>query len=255
LYFYGARWYDDYLNRWIQPDIIISDPGNSIDWDRYAYARNNPVKYIDPNGHEVKCPQNDCDKPLFVFDYSNLGLGRFVNALAMTAIEVVASPVCWLVVGCHVDWGNNIIIGPTGAESMHNAIAGSANPIAMVASPWAPKTGSIFLQFLPENFRENLMRLTGLSDEAFKGLQAHHVLPQAFRKDFAAAGLNVDDPVFGTWVDSTHQKWTQAYQDAWNEFLDPFRKNDTHPTIEQVFAYAESLADRFGFEWARPPMK
>jgi len=47
LYYYGARWLDPYLNRWIQPDTIIPDPGNPIDLDRFAYARNNPVKYID----------------------------------------------------------------------------------------------------------------------------------------------------------------------------------------------------------------
>ncbi len=43
IYFYGARWYDPYLNRWIQPDNIIPDPGNPTDLDRYVYVRNNPV--------------------------------------------------------------------------------------------------------------------------------------------------------------------------------------------------------------------
>ncbi len=51
LYYYGARWYDPYLNRWIQPDTIIPDPFSSQDWDRYAYVRNNPVRYTDPSGH------------------------------------------------------------------------------------------------------------------------------------------------------------------------------------------------------------
>jgi RHS repeat-associated protein len=52
LYFYGSRWYDPYLNRWIQPDSIIPDPGNPTDLDRYAYARNNPTNYVDPSGHD-----------------------------------------------------------------------------------------------------------------------------------------------------------------------------------------------------------
>jgi len=43
--------YDIYLNRWTSPDTILPDPYNSLDWDRYSYARNNPVKYVDPNGH------------------------------------------------------------------------------------------------------------------------------------------------------------------------------------------------------------
>jgi len=51
LYFYNARWYDPYLNRWTQPDSIIPETYHPLDWDRYSYARNNPVKYVDPDGH------------------------------------------------------------------------------------------------------------------------------------------------------------------------------------------------------------
>ncbi|MDD5760081.1 MAG: Tox-REase-5 domain-containing protein [Desulfobulbaceae bacterium] len=51
LYFYNARWYDPALGRFIQPDSIIPDPGNPLDWDRYQYARSNPLKYADPDGH------------------------------------------------------------------------------------------------------------------------------------------------------------------------------------------------------------
>jgi RHS repeat-associated protein len=90
LYFYGSRWYDDYLNRWIQPDSIIpsnggsfspltvdyhetqfldqlnqenrkrledsqekapSVPTNSLAFDRYSYSFNNPLVYSDPDGH------------------------------------------------------------------------------------------------------------------------------------------------------------------------------------------------------------
>jgi RHS repeat-associated protein len=46
LYFYNARWYDSYLNRWLQPDSIVPDPYNILDYDRYSYARNNPVRYL-----------------------------------------------------------------------------------------------------------------------------------------------------------------------------------------------------------------
>lgn len=91
LLFYNARWYDPYLNRWIQPDTIIpsendnntqltvdyhetqfleqlnkkNNPStdksqeksplnttNSLAFDRYAYANNNPIRYNDPTGHK-----------------------------------------------------------------------------------------------------------------------------------------------------------------------------------------------------------
>jgi RHS repeat-associated protein len=51
LYFYNARFYDPSLGRFISADTIIPNPGNVLDWDRYSYVRNNPLKYIDPTGH------------------------------------------------------------------------------------------------------------------------------------------------------------------------------------------------------------
>ena len=64
LYYYGARWLDPALGRWIQPDSLIPDLGNPIDLDRFAYARNNPVKYFDPSGH-ISCEKlgtEECDE-------------------------------------------------------------------------------------------------------------------------------------------------------------------------------------------------
>jgi RHS repeat-associated protein len=51
IYYYGARWYDSYLNRWIQPDSIIPDQFDPQSWDRFSYVRNNPVNRVDPTGH------------------------------------------------------------------------------------------------------------------------------------------------------------------------------------------------------------
>jgi RHS repeat-associated protein len=58
LMFYNARWYDPTLGRFAQADTIIPDARNSQVWDRYAYTLNNPIRYIDPSGHSVACP--DC---------------------------------------------------------------------------------------------------------------------------------------------------------------------------------------------------
>jgi RHS repeat-associated protein len=51
LYFFNARWYDPYITQFTQPDSIIPDPYNPLDWDRYSFVRNNPVTYIDADGH------------------------------------------------------------------------------------------------------------------------------------------------------------------------------------------------------------
>jgi RHS repeat-associated protein len=51
LYFYGARWYDSSLGRFLSADSIVPNPGDPQAWDRYAYVDNNPVKFVDPSGH------------------------------------------------------------------------------------------------------------------------------------------------------------------------------------------------------------
>ena len=52
LLFYNARFYDPSLARFIQADTVV--PGGVQGLDRYAYSYNNPVKYTDPNGHDVE---------------------------------------------------------------------------------------------------------------------------------------------------------------------------------------------------------
>ncbi len=55
MYYYGARWYDPALGHFIQPDTIVPDPANGLDYHRYGYVRFNPLKYNDPTGHQASC--------------------------------------------------------------------------------------------------------------------------------------------------------------------------------------------------------
>jgi len=57
LYFYGARWYDSSLGRFLSPDSIVPKPGNPQSLNRYAYVLNNPLRYTDPTGHSPVCIQ------------------------------------------------------------------------------------------------------------------------------------------------------------------------------------------------------
>lgn len=51
LYNYGARLYDPEIGRFISPDTIVPDYRNPQALNRYAYAVNNPMRYVDPTGH------------------------------------------------------------------------------------------------------------------------------------------------------------------------------------------------------------
>ena len=41
------------------PDTLIPDPSNPLDFNRYGYARYNPLKYTDPSGHCAETPDDD----------------------------------------------------------------------------------------------------------------------------------------------------------------------------------------------------
>jgi RHS repeat-associated protein len=55
LYDFLYREYSPVQGRWISPDpagLAAVDPTNPQSWNRYAYALNSPVRYIDPTGLE-----------------------------------------------------------------------------------------------------------------------------------------------------------------------------------------------------------
>jgi RHS repeat-associated protein len=52
LYYYGGRYYDPQLGRFIQPDPTIPDPTSSQSFNRYSYCGNNPLNAVDPSGFD-----------------------------------------------------------------------------------------------------------------------------------------------------------------------------------------------------------
>ena len=60
LYYYGARYYDPVAGRFISADPAPpapSDPSRG----RYAYGRNNPLRFTDPSGlKECETYDDDC---------------------------------------------------------------------------------------------------------------------------------------------------------------------------------------------------
>jgi RHS repeat-associated protein len=53
LLYYNARYYDPALGMFLSPDTVVPDAGTVIDYNRFLYARGNPLKYNDPSGHCV----------------------------------------------------------------------------------------------------------------------------------------------------------------------------------------------------------
>jgi len=75
LYYYGARYYDSRLSRWISADPALDKylPNgnnnlqgmggvfNSVNLDVYHYAGLNPIKFTDPDGNCMEMPPEDLD--------------------------------------------------------------------------------------------------------------------------------------------------------------------------------------------------
>ena len=51
LYYYGARYYDPEIGRFVTRDLIKGRKSNSQTLNRYSYCLNNPINFIDPYGN------------------------------------------------------------------------------------------------------------------------------------------------------------------------------------------------------------
>ena len=52
LVYMGARYYDPVAGRFVSKDPVGFDEGNVQSFNRYAYANDNPYRYVDPDGRE-----------------------------------------------------------------------------------------------------------------------------------------------------------------------------------------------------------
>ncbi|MGH8509907.1 MAG: RHS repeat domain-containing protein [Gammaproteobacteria bacterium] len=79
---FGARWYDPRIGPFLAIDPAGFDPQNPQSFNRYAYANNNPYKYVDPDGRAPKVPyQLNFDLSIGGGSYG-MGYGRTSRAQA-----------------------------------------------------------------------------------------------------------------------------------------------------------------------------
>lgn len=90
LLFFGSRFYDPELMRFISADTIVPDPVRNISFNRFAYGHNDPVNTIDPDGHN----------PLLVA----LGIGAVLGGIAgyVAAEEAGENKIIGMLIGAAI---------------------------------------------------------------------------------------------------------------------------------------------------------
>jgi RHS repeat-associated protein len=230
-YWYNSRWFDPYLNRWTSPDSVIPDYYNPLDWDRYAYVRNNPLKYNDPSGHFPACDRDDwaCqhhwDEPVaqdwLMDDTETLG-----DVAIETILTTLVEPLDW--------WSM--------AEDCYNG----------ECSPWMLLG---LLPIIPGTVGNKVDEIIALLPAP--QMQKHHIFPQDFRKLFEKVGINIDEHTVevsqGVHLKGLHGKGSfvgpgnkmlpaKKWNNAWKEF---FAQNP-NPTAKEVYQFAGHLMDIYG---------
>jgi RHS repeat-associated protein len=62
----NGRVYDPVLGRFLSPDPIVQSPYDTQGLNRYAYVRNNPLRFVDPTGFCIAGSAVPCDNTLIV---------------------------------------------------------------------------------------------------------------------------------------------------------------------------------------------
>jgi RHS repeat-associated protein len=80
----NARLYDPVIGRFFSPDKYVANSSFTQDFNRYSYARNNPLHYVDPSGHKMKWWQG----LLIVLGVDALAGGAISSAIITTGITL-----------------------------------------------------------------------------------------------------------------------------------------------------------------------
>jgi RHS repeat-associated protein len=56
---FEARYYRNTWGRFTQVDPVSGSLSDTQSWNRYAYARNNPMRFVDPTGMDTTCVESD----------------------------------------------------------------------------------------------------------------------------------------------------------------------------------------------------
>jgi RHS repeat-associated protein len=144
LYYYNARWYDGSLNHFTSPDTVIADNYQTLDYDRYAYARSNPVRYNDPSGH---CPVCGAAIGATIGAIAGAASYTYYNHANFSVNEYQTAVIAGAIAGGLIGSGVGVLAAPTVTAAAANTAA-----MAIGAGSSAGVTGANYLASNENNF-------------------------------------------------------------------------------------------------------
>lgn len=217
LTYFGARYYDPTLGRFMGIDPAGIDPTDPFTFNRYSYANNNPYRFLDPDGRQSQEAGGLTEAEVEADVYTQARLRslheNFLKPGAAGAGNVIEEG--------YKNYAGGKLLGAGGK--------------LMMKMRWLPK--------IKRFFRQNLITASGGKDPGAKWI-AHHGLPVEFEKRFNNLGIkNIHDPKWGIWTHETmhtNKEWHNAYNAAWKQFL---ATDPTPKQIERQWRWQKSLID------------
>jgi RHS repeat-associated protein len=123
--YFGARYYGSKIGRFTTVDPVYTWNENLLDpqrWNRYSYVRNNPLRYVDPDGRIIESPWDVFNIGIGVVSFgANVAEGN-VGAAAVDAAGVVVDALAAAVPGVPGGAGTAIKAARV-ADKAHDAAA------------------------------------------------------------------------------------------------------------------------------------
>ena len=237
LMYYGARYYDPALGRFVQADTIVPNLANPQDLNRYAYVRNNPLKYTDPSGHWLDTVIDIVSISMTINEIRQEGL-NWKNGLSLVAD--VGSLLLPVVAG-----GGMVIRAATKADDVIDA-ARVVDRVddAVDAAKAVDKLGDVSrvaskfqdLTHAADYGLDSVKELTKLTHG--KGVEVHHIIGARFAKTIRKKAGDILGVVL---THDEHVKFTKMWRDriGYNNQLMELKTRTA--TVEDIWVAAQKV--------------